>query len=86
MHFYCTTDFEEIYCSCGFRGFGQGHRHQKIPTPNGVGIFCAVGTDLMKSGSSRRWNLRGERRSRGVSRRVISQRNRSQQTQRTTTR
>ena len=29
MHFYCTTDFAEIHCSCGFRGFGQGHRHQR---------------------------------------------------------
>ena len=48
MHFYCTTDFEEIHCSCGFRGFGQGHRHQKSSYPNGYELFCAVGQELIK--------------------------------------
>ena len=47
MHFYCTTDFAEIHCSCGFRGFGQGHRHQKSSYPFGYEPFlcCRAGLD-----------------------------------------
>lgn len=40
MHFYCTTDFAEIHCSCGFRGFGQGHRHHKKGVLFGTPFLC----------------------------------------------
>lgn len=43
MHFYCTTEIEEIHCSYGFRGFGQGHRHQNSPHPIGWGLFYVIG-------------------------------------------
>ena len=48
MHFYCTTDFEEIHCSCGFRGFGQGHRHQKGTLKMSVPFCISIYKILLK--------------------------------------
>ena len=48
MHFYCTTEIEEIHCSCGFRGFGQGHRHHGAANRACLRrrfLFCRNGRD-----------------------------------------